>query len=351
VGELSQAAPEDWMQLVDVARFEGLEGLLYRHCATAGLEIPSQYIPQLKLAYRQVAEQNCVALAKLEELLRAAASDGLEVLVLPGASLMPLYPDVGCRPMDDIDLLVSPGQMSAAGTFLRACGFEPVQCHEGLYTNEGLTLDLHTDLVNGDRIQARSSAAHIDMSEVWDNARVQATAELTALTLCLEDALLYTSLHALRHSFRRLTWFVDFHLLMKAQPDWQVVEHKVRRNNATKSLHYCLHYLENHLSIPVPRALTTADFPALGLVESFLLQQLSRTRPESEWGEVLWSFSCKGIAGKVSFLREFLFPRPEVLMQVFPRLPVVLIPLAYGLRAFQLLLRGSRQLGMLAKSR
>ncbi len=348
--ELAHADPQTWASLVDLARFEGLEGLLYCRCLEADTEIPSRYLPQLQRSYRRVAERNCRALATLQGLLEAATSNGLDLLLLPGASLLPLYPDEGCRPMDDIDLLVRSGQLEAVCSLLCAHGFESAQRHDGLFTGDGLTLDLHTDLVNGDRIQARSNAVRMDMSEVWQNARMHSAPGFTALVLGVEEAILYTALHSLRHSFRRLTWFVDFHLLMKARPDWQAVERKALQCNSTKSIHYCLHYLEDHLSHPVSGAPTTADLPRLGLAESFLLGRLSATRPESEWGEILWSFSCDGMAAKASFLWEFLFPRPDVLMQVFPRIPRVLIPLAYGLRALQLLLRGSRQLGMLAKS-
>ena len=350
--ELSRAGPESWEDVVDLARFEGLEGLLYSHCSAAGLEIPPQFLPQLKWSYRQVAEDNCIALDKLHGLLEAASAHGLDVLVLPGASLLPLYPDEGCRPMDDVDLLVRPGQLEATDTFLRTHGFEQAHRHDGLYTGDGLTLDLHTDLVNGDRIQARKKAVRMDLSQVWHSARMQSMAGHPVLALSVEDALLYTSLHALRHSFRRLTWFVDFYLLMQVQLDWQMVKHKALRCNAIKPVYYCLNYLESRLPSRAwaPGSLTTSELPAPGVVETFLLRRLAATRPASEWGEVLWSFSCEGWAGRMSFLWEFMFPRPDVLMQVFPRLPRVLIPLAYGLRVLQLLRRGSRQLGMLAKS-
>jgi len=154
--ELSEAGSDTWSGLVDLAQFEGLEGLLYCRCLEAGIEIPSRHLPQLQWSYRRVAERNCVALTKLQGLLKAASSDGLDLLVLPGASLLPLYPDEGCRPMDDIDLLVHSSQLEAVCSFLRAHGFESAQRHDGLFTGGGLTLDLHLYLVNADRIQARS---------------------------------------------------------------------------------------------------------------------------------------------------------------------------------------------------
>lgn len=349
--ELSLVSPESWEQLAALARLEGMEGLLYYRCLQAQIEIPSPYLHALRRSYRMVAERNCIALAHLQELLdQAADTIGLEFLVLPGASLLPLYPDEGCRPMDDVDLLVRAGKLEEAGAFLRSQGFEQAQRHDGLFTGRGLTLDLHTDLVNRDRIRARSDAVRMDMDEVWRSARAYSTSALTARALSVEDEILYTALHSLRHSFRRLTWFIDFQLLARSDPDWEVAERKALQCNSMQSVNYCLRYLEDRLPYPAAGAPATPDLPALGLVEGFLFRRLSATRPQSELGEILWSFSCAGIGARARFLWEFLFPRPEVLMQVFPRIPRVLIPLAYGLRAAQLLLRGSRQLSVLAKS-
>lgn len=244
--DLSEAGSDTWSGLVDLAKFEGLEGLLYCRCLQAGIEIPSRHLPQLQWSYRREAERNCVALTKLQGLLEATSSEGLDVLVLPGASLLPLYPNEGYRPMDDIDLLVRSSQLEAVCSFLRANGFESAQRHDGLFTGRDLTLDLHVDLVNGDRIQARAHAVRMDMGEVWESTRLQSTPGLTALVLGTEDAILYTALH----SFRRLTWFVDFYLLLKSQLDWQAIECKALQGNSMKSVHYCLRYLEEHLPRP-----------------------------------------------------------------------------------------------------
>ena len=66
-------------------------------------------------------------------------------------------------------------------------------------------------------------------------------------------------------------------------------------------------------------------------------------RPYCDWGEVLRVFNCGGRIKGAAFLLEFIFPRPAVLLQVFPALPRALFPLAYGLRLGQLCLRGGAQ--------
>jgi len=70
-----------------------------------------------------------------------------------------------------------------------------------------------------------------------------------------------------------------------------------------------------------------------------------------EWGDLLWSFSVASRWRQCLFVIETVFPKPSVLLQVFPRLPRPLLPLAYPLRIVQLLARGVSQLAKLVRSR
>ena len=78
----------------------------------------------------------------LAELVR----QGVEAIVLPGVPLLAFYPDPGCRPMDDIDLLVRPEQMPIAAVALVEMGFATPERHADLYVRGALVIDLHDDL-------------------------------------------------------------------------------------------------------------------------------------------------------------------------------------------------------------
>lgn len=350
--ELRRLTPQGWEALAGQAGHEGLEGLFYRRCAEAGAALPRSLQACWRARYRRVAQDNFAALQRVGELVAGMETEGLAVLLMPGAALLPLYPDPGCRPMDDVDLLVRVTEVPRLRAFLQSRGFRAVPRHDDLLVAQGMALDLHTDLLNASRIGARRFAGWMDPEEVWQDRRpaVVEGARLTAMGL--EDMALYTAVHALRHSFRRLTWFLDLHLLLEAGCCWERLAAKAERYELQRPLGYSLRFLREQAGLELSMRAESwlARIPRRA-GEQYLLRQAFRDRQQGEWGDVLWSFNIPQAGRRCRFLAETLFPKPQVLLQVFPYLPRPLLPLAYGLRLVQLLLRGSRQLaGLFARS-
>ena len=98
---------------------EGLEGLLVA-CGSAGVNV----LPQWRRAHARTAAATTVALQELARALRALTQQGLDVALLPGAALLRFYPDVGCRPMDDVDLLCPPGRVTSVAQALAQVGMD-----------------------------------------------------------------------------------------------------------------------------------------------------------------------------------------------------------------------------------
>jgi hypothetical protein len=346
--DLSRLGAAQWEELAAAAAEEGLEGLFFQRCVSAAVPLPPRLARAWQRAYRLTAGANFGALQRLGRLLGAGQVG--QVMLLPGAALLPYYPDPGCRPMDDLDLLVGPQAAEGFRARLLAQGFAAVPRHPGLWAEGGLALDLHEDLLNTSRVRARRFAGWMDPAEVWRDSRVTGVEGVEVRVMGLEDMALYTAVHALRHSFRRLTWFVDLQLLLRAEIDWTRLADKARRYNLVRPLAYGLFFLQRQAGCRLPApADALLRSTSLRSGEALLLRQALRDRRGGEWGEVLWSFSIPQLGRRCRFLAETCFPQPQVLLQVFPYLPAPLYPLAYGLRLLQLLLRGSRQLcGLLA---
>lgn len=338
-------AADQWVELAAPAAEEGLGGLFYQRYTAASVALPPVLGRSWQRDYRQTAGVNFAALQRLGGLLAAMEAGPGQVLLLPGAALLPFYPDPGCRPMDDLDLLVRPEVEGRFRELLQACGFAAVPRHPGLWVSGDLALDLHEDLLNTARVRTRRYAGWMDLAEVWRDSRSTRIEGVEMGTLGLEDMVLYTAVHALRHSFRRLTWFVDLHLLLQAGIDWERLEDKAGRYNLVRPLVYGFRFLQEQATCPLPEpAIALLARTPLRTGEAYLLRRSFQDRCHGEWGDVLWAFSIPRLSRRCRFLAETCFPQPQVLLQVFPYLPKPLFPLAYGLRLLQLLLRGSRQL-------
>ena len=344
-GALLSLAESSWPELALRAAEEGIEGLLYQRCTAAGIRLPEEQSASMGRCYHLTAAQNYAALRELGSLLDDMDGAGVDALLMPGACLLPLYPDVGCRVMDDIDLLVPAASARKAKELLLARGYVQPPRYSDLFAGDRLVVDLHTDLLNCGRIRARRGSGWLDPREVWRDRRTVVVEDVKVQAMGLEDALLYTAVHGLKHSFRRLNWLLDLHLLLHTALDWDLLEEKAGRGHLLRPLVYgftCLAHAQRQ-ALP-ERAVDQLRSTKLGGFEQWLLRRMCAARPHCDWGEALRAFNTRGRIQGAAFLLEYLFPRPAVLLQVFPSLPKSLFPLAYGLRLGQICLRGGRLL-------
>ena len=340
---LAEFRDQSWDELLSQVQREELEGLLYHCCISNELQVSQ--LDLLGRRYRRTARKNTIALQELGGVLEQLKGKGLELIVLPGASLLPLYPDSGCRPMDDVDLLAPPGGLRQLRAELRDLGFSNSPRHEDLMVRGSTVFDLHDDVVNCARISTRRHAGWMDERAVWERSMVSTVEGIKILTLCHEDTVLYTVLHALRHGYSRITWFFDLHFLLQESINWEALMSRARGFHLARPLLYCLYFARRQLSFELPPSADEwVESFAFRPGEKVIMRRALEDRGEGEWGDLLWSFNVTGQTARLLFLAQTLFPTPAVLLQVFPYIPRILFPLAYPLRVGQLILRAGGQL-------
>lgn len=191
------------------------------------------------------AEAHALALLRgrvLAQIARALAAEGLDALLVKGAALgLTVYPSAAARPMNDIDLLVRPGQSdrvvsalargknhgtASAGDVHRPedrpfsgdlLGEVPLTIHCGAMS---FTVEVHTSL---DKIVPRP----IDARDLF--ARAAAAPGLPPLLLpSPEDHALLIALHAAGHEFRHPIALLDIELLLRAGLDLAELTRRAR---------------------------------------------------------------------------------------------------------------------------
>jgi hypothetical protein len=298
---------------------------------------------------RQIADENFRAWKRLERLLSDLAARDLSLVIMPGAALMALYPDPGCRAMDDIDVLIQPGQAAHVKECLAQSGFASVERHDELYFDNDLVVDLHEDLMNATRVKARRYIGWMEPADVWRSRHSRVIEGGQVETMDSEDMLIFTAVHALKHSFKRLTWLIDLYLLTQ-KVNWQIVARRAEQYGFKRLLDYSLVLLQTRLgAVLPPEGQQRCAELVLSTSEQRLLNRVFEQRRHAVWGDLLLALSVRGTGKRAIFLAETYFPRPQVLLQVFPYMPKVLFPLAYGLRLTQVLLVGLRHLTRLVR--
>jgi len=157
LGGAAPPSPLDWGPLLALAAHEGLDGLLLRALASAAPPLA----PALREALRQRAirheARNLLLLDEAGRLGARLSAQGLPALLLKGAALLQgAYPDLACRGMVDLDLLLRPADLDAARAVARSLGYRLAQpararsrlrhCKQNLLRERGglrLRLELH----------------------------------------------------------------------------------------------------------------------------------------------------------------------------------------------------------------
>lgn len=127
-------------------------------------------LSRFRADYATTAIMAELAAARLTEVVAALTEARIDVILLKGiAYASDLYADPGERPMADIDLLVRPGQRTAAERIMQALGYTPAAAsrfhHAAMYTRGNHEVfDIHSAIVSPWR-------SRIDLDAVWQRAR------------------------------------------------------------------------------------------------------------------------------------------------------------------------------------
>ena len=117
---------EDWTLFLRAAQREGVGPLLYWQLSKSGnlASVPENVRDALRAMYVHTWAQNQQILRELEILTRLFHEKQIPLVVLKGACFaLTIYPDVGLRPMGDLDILVPASRLAEAVGIAKSLGY------------------------------------------------------------------------------------------------------------------------------------------------------------------------------------------------------------------------------------
>lgn len=270
------------------AVLEGLEGL-------QALEPEAD--PAHKEAFRRHFSRNASHLEQLRRIGAAFQESGFQAIVLKGASLLKtVYPELGARPMGDIDILVRPQDYGRALTCLRSLGYT---CCDACLVGPGARVDLHQRLLGEENVRPDVSAFRFPTELLWQEA--QPTEWPGILRLSPEHQVLHLCVHALKHSFHRLIWLVDIQRSLELCDSSRLLQ-QANYTGSGAALGYAVHLLRR---FDLESSFTTVV--KFNLIERGVLELVRRRKLRSGWGKLLMAMSLKG-KGRWRYLYQLVFP-------------------------------------------
>lgn len=335
-------SPDEWEELLPLARKNGVSGLLYRAIET----LPRNDVPPpVRAALRDVYLSNnlsqLLALDELGTLLDEFAQANIPMIVLKGAALAPtLYPDAALRPFGDLDLLVHEGDEGRAAEILFARGYQGVvQMGEGtdseLWGQQTFVrggahparIELHRHLFVQSYYRRRSR-----LDWFWAHRTPFRVQGRTAFMLDASAQLLHLAAHsALHHQDSRLIWSYDLALLVSQQAarlDWYETIETAQAFGLALSLRHALQEMSTLWQLPLtPQAQAFVAQPKSSWSERAMFS-LARSR----YREARWLADGLGVG--LTYWLSHLFPAPAYMLQHYRVRHPILLPFYYLARPF-----------------
>ena len=314
-----------WEPLLAVAGAEGVAELLYYHLKNLKLlDVPPEpVIRELEDTYRQTTRHLFATILALKSISFRAAQAGIPILALQGITLIKLYRDPGIRPLLDADLMTRACHKEKFRRLLLDEGFStPYPVYPDLLFKDGVWIDIHTHILNLDRIRNRQYLFPKDLELMWERATPFFGNEKGLLRLDSFDNFVCLSAHALKHSYSRLIWLTDLHealnALTRTSGGWEEVIERTRLWLQEKTVLYALLILEGVFFQEVPYWVKEKlGIQRMGTIEKYLISLRLNGFSSDRYCNALWIFTIRGFCPKVRFLAETLFPRKEIMAQIF----------------------------------
>ena len=324
-GKLSGMMTREFDQdrLVDMAIKEGMAGLLYKNLKKAGVlgYLGHQQIRHLQSAYYLTVRFNLGLIHDLKEVLQQLNKKNLKVVLLQGIHLLPqIYKDIGLRPLTDIDLWVLPETRDAVDGVLTRLGFEKHRRYRNVFKKGSTIIDLNTHIFWADRIKSRRMLLKTGQEDLFRNCRTMDFEGVPAYGLSRVDQIIYLSLHTIKHYADRLIWLVDLKKLLEGwrPADWDLLVTRCNELEQRNAVNYIVQLLTQLFGLEAPiHVRESLDVNRLNRLERRILENRLNGRPLPAWSPLILFTSGKGFWEKAVFIFESLFPRPEILRQVF----------------------------------
>ncbi len=292
---LSSIDDDQWDELVSEAYSQKLAPLLYSFLAKqdVSLSLPFHLIEQLHQTYLSNTVRNMLFLNESEIILAALQNAGIPATGLKGIYLLEhVYPNIGARSMNDIDLLVKEQDLPNCLAVMKELGYQ-IDTYFDL-TDENIDtkhvppmrkagspwVELHWTLLEEDE------PFTIDADALWQRTVPAQIANVGAHALGVEDLILHLCLHLTYQHYLNLglRGLLDIALVIhkfSAEIDWQKLVEIARSWGAERVTALTLKLVETQLNIPIPVEAISSLVPEG--IEPSLLDNARRRLLERVW--------------------------------------------------------------------
>ena len=265
-GDSAKESWKEWRSAIDIDLIDlgsrRLLPLLYRNLNR--LEIHDSSANTYKGVFKLAWYKNQVLFHQIAAVLKALHLRGIRTMILKGAALgLAYYPELGLRPMCDVDLLVPVDQVAGSFDVLMESGWRPKEISRDGLTGDYLhTVHAATFLDSQEReldlhwhVLAENCQEGAD-ADFWQGAVAVTVHDVETLMLNATDQLLNVCVHGARwNDVPSIRWAADAMMILQgagASVDWQRLLAQCQKRLLVLPMRDTLSFLASTLEAPVP---------------------------------------------------------------------------------------------------
>jgi hypothetical protein len=350
------SSPLDWNFILEAARSRNIPQLLYHNLK--GLSnwslIPSRVMQDFKKAYHETVARNMHFYAELQTILNAFYGAGVRPIALKGAALAGVvYPDIGLRPMVDIDLLVKEDELAFADKVMTDLGYSTVHSWKSergykehhfhlppyRHARKPIVVEIHWDITR--------RTFGTDIHKWWPRAINENIMGHAVLVPSPVDMLIHLCLHLFNHGYENglvLRCLCDIFETLRhygQEIDWKFLQDETTQQGIEKQVHSILQLAMKFYAYRgealVPMKLAHADNDFLQVLERnlFVFNGGTTINPH-----LMKSMMFNSFSERMKYLLSKIFPRRQDMSVRYPASTFPMMVFFYYLvRPFQLLAR------------
>lgn len=267
----------DWDYILEASIRHGVSPLLHH-----GLEqiaertpieglVPAGICEELRELHLGNRARNRRLYRVIEEIAAAFEQAGIALMGLKDIQLArELYPDMGLRPMGDLDLLIQHQDYDRAAACLAALGFVPLPssdipfirkyawAHNFQRPADDVWVDLQWNVLQIEWDAYGEGSFDFEIDRMWRGARQMSIGDAEILVPGLEDMLFHLCLHLEGHRYAELILFCDIVEFVKHyghRLDWAYLLHITKLYRVEPSIYYVLLLAQKLFDIDLPASL------------------------------------------------------------------------------------------------
>jgi len=347
----------DWGVLISKARAEGVAPLLYWNLSKSGRfsSLPEEARNNLRALYSATWINNQKILRELEILAHLYSQAGIPLVVLKGACFaLTVYPDIGLRPMGDLDVLVPKEKLAEAGRIAETLGYAAMLPEASFGLNDLLShhlclqkngphpisLEIHDSLVAD-----KSFIFAVPVGWFWGQTESLHTTSQTKFKdlqmLSPVGQILFAAAHAmLQHGGRDvpLRWFYDLDLLIRKYSDridWDLLLLQATKFEWVSALDAALSKAYAYFDTPIPEKVRVSLFGQTDRHQAFVA--LMQIKPATHILEELQKLLSLNLHGRFRLLLSLILPDPAYMRWRYQLKNSRLLPVYYLIRWIDIL--------------